>query len=260
MNAPRSQTIPVFLLVKAAYQVLWQQRDDGLRLGFIPTLVSFAALAYSQGTMFAVMQQMQAGTRDQISSGDSFTIIASALISLVALAVLVANWLRFMLLGPMGAIGLGLNLGRPHVGFVVACVILFFVASIALTVLSMPALLLDGVLQGIGIAVAFVVVLVGIARLLPFAVAQAIGQPVALQQAWNATRGNGVALASALILVLLPTWIVLIVVTNILYAVGFGAIAPLAMLFIAAVFQSAGVILQATVLATAYRHMVGIKV
>lgn len=260
MNAPRPQAIPVFLLVKSAFQVLWQQRDDALRLGFVPTLISFASLVYSQNTMMAVMQQVQAGMRDQISSGDSFTVIVSALISLLALAVLVANWLRFALLGPMAAIGLGLNIGRPHVGFVVTCIALFFVSIIALTVISMPLLLLGGVVKGIGFVVAFILVLVGIARLLPFAVGQAIGQPMSLQQAWTVTRGNGVALASVLILVLVPLWLVLVILSNIMFAIGFGQAAPLAMLFIASVFQSAGTILQAIVLAAAYRQLVGVRV
>ena len=259
MNAPRPQSIPVFLLVKSAFQVLWQQRDDALRLGLIPTLLCFATLIYSQSTMISVMEQVQAGGRDQISSGDSFTVIVSALISLLSLAVLVANWLRFALLGPMAAIGLGLNIGRPHVGFVVTCVALFFVSIIALTVISMPLLLLGGLVKGVGFAIAVIAVLVGIARLLPFAVGQAIGQPLSLQQSWNVTRGNGVALALALILVLLPLWIVLFIVTNIMFVIGFGQTAPLAMLFIGSVFQSAGTILQAVVLAAAYRQLVGIR-
>ena len=36
---PRRQTIPVILLVKTAFQLLWQQRDDALRLGLVPTLL-----------------------------------------------------------------------------------------------------------------------------------------------------------------------------------------------------------------------------
>ena len=260
MTAPRPQAIPVFLLVKSAFQVLWQQRDDALRLAFVPTLICFASLVYSQSTMLSVMEQIQAGTRDQISSGDSFTVMVSALISLLSLAVLVANWLRFTLLGPMAAIGLGLNIGRPHVGFVVSCVALFFVSLIALTVISMPLLFLGGMVKGITFAVAFIVIVVCMARLLPLAVGQAIGQPLSLQQSWNVTRGNGVALASALILVLLPLWILLFIVTNIMFAIGFGQAAPLAMMFIGSVFQSAGTILQAIVLAAAYRQLVGVRV
>lgn len=256
----RSQTIPVFLLVKSAYQSLWQQRDDALRLGFVPTLICFASLAYSQDAVARTMAQMQAGTRDQISSGDYLTIILSGLISLLAIGILAANWLRYALLGPMGAIGLGLNIGRPHIGFIVACAVLLFVSSIAFAVACMPMLFLPGVLRGIGVAVAFLAILVATVRLLPFAVGQAIGQPLSLQQSWAASRGNGVPLTSALILVCLPLWIAAILVSNILYAIGFSQIAPYAMLFIGAVFQSAACILQSIVLGAAFRQMVGVQV
>ncbi|WP_119303548.1 hypothetical protein [Dongia deserti] len=260
MPALRPQPIPVLLLVKSAFQVLWQQRDDGLRLGFVPTLICFAAVAYGQGAAHRAMQYMQAGTPERVSSGDLFTMILSVLIAMAALGVLVANWLRFTLLGPMAAIGLGLSIGRGHVGFVVTCIVLMFVASIAFAVICMPLLFLPPFLKGIGIAVAFIAVLVAMARLLPFAVAQAIGQPLTLQQSWNASRGNGVPLTSALILVWLPLWLLGGIVTNVLFAVGFGQIAPLAMVFIAAVFQSATSILQAIVLANAFRQMVGVQV
>ena len=83
---------------------------------------------------------------------------------------------------------------------------------------------------------------------------------VQLQQAWNASRGNGAMLASALILVWLPLWVAVVILSNILFAIGFSQIAPLAMLFIATVFQSAGCILQAIVLGAAFRQMVGVQV
>jgi hypothetical protein len=256
----RPQSMPVFLLVKAAFQSLWRQRDDALRLGVIPTMVCFAGLVYVQGALRRSVDFMQSGTPDLISSGDYLTLLLSLLISGVAAAVLVANWLRFMLLGPMGAIGLGLTIGRPHVAFVVTCFILMFVFSIAFMVICMPLLLLPELLKAIGIGVAFIVVMVSASRLLLFGVGQAIGQPMSLQQAWSASRANGVQLASALILVWLPLWIVAVIVSTLLDALGFRELAPHATLFIAAVFQSAGYILQAIVLASAFRQMVGVQV
>ena len=260
MPGSRPQPMPVFLLVKSAFQSLWQQRDDALRLGLIPTLVSFAALVYVQDPLRRSLNYIQSGGQDQISSGDSLTLLLSLLISAVAAAVLVANWLRFMLLGPMGAIGLGLNLGKPHVAFVVTCIVLMFVFGIAFSVLCMPLLLLPELLKAIGIGVAFIVVMVAAMRLLLFGVAQAIGQPLSLQQAWSASRANGVQLTSALILVWLPPWVAAVFISTLLDAVGFSGLAPHATLFIAAVFQSAGYILQAIVLASAFRQMVGVQV
>jgi hypothetical protein len=83
---------------------------------------------------------------------------------------------------------------------------------------------------------------------------------MSLQQAWAASRGNGVALATAIILVQVPMWIVSTVLVSILGAIGFAAAAPLAMLFLNAVLEIIDAILIAIVLATAFRQMVGIRV
>jgi hypothetical protein len=87
-----------------------------------------------------------------------------------------------------------------------------------------------------------------------------IAQPMSLQQAWRSSRGNGIPLTVALILVSVPIWIVTSILNQVLIAVGFAAAAPLAMVFIVAVFVILLSILLATVLATAFRQIVGIKV
>ena len=260
MASQRPQTIPVFLLVRTAYQLLWQQRDDALRLGFIPTLVCFGGLLYSEDLVLGMSEHMQSGMDEQALAGHAFPLIVTGLVSLLAIIVLLANWLRFTLLGPMGAVGLGLGIGRPHVAFAIATIVLGFVAGIALTVIYMPLLLLPEMLSSIGSIIAFMVVMVGLARLLPFAVGQAIAQPISLQESWSASRGNGVPLVTGLILAQMPLWIVYVVLSNILLAIGFATVAPLAMLFIASVFQSASAMLHAIVLATAFRQLVGIRV
>jgi hypothetical protein len=124
----------------------------------------------------------------------------------------------------------------------------------------MPLVLLPATLANIGSVIVFIVIMVALARLMPFPVGQAIGQPISLQQAWQASRGNGIALLTALILVQMPLWILYILLNDLLVAVGFAAVAPLAMLFIASVFQSAAAILHAIVLATVFRQLVGIRV
>jgi hypothetical protein len=260
MAPPRSQTIPVFLLVRTAYQLLWQQRDDALRLGLIPTLVCFGALVYGGDALDFAAMQLQSGMPDQ-ARGDMFIpLIVTILIVLVAAGLAVANWLRFTLLGPMAAVGIGLNVGRAHVGFIVSCVVLVFAASIMGSVISMPMVLLPGMLKAVGFVTIFLVIMVVVARLLLFAVAQAIGQPMSLQQAWGASRGNGVALATAIILVQMPMWIVSTVLGSILYAIGFASAAPLAMTFLKAILEIIDASLIAIVLASAFRQMVGIRV
>ena len=260
MPALRPQpSIPVLLLVKSAYQILWQQRDDALRLGFVPTLICFGALLYGRGPLTVVLQHWRAGMTSPPPDGVALPVFATLMIVLLAIALAIGNWLRFMLLGPMGAVGLGLAIGRPHVSFLISTVLLVFGASIAFAVLSMPALLLPGVMGHIGIIVVLIAVTVVTVRLSPFVIGQVIAQPMSLQEAWRASRGNGVPLTTALIVVQLPIWIAVSLLNQILYLVGFAAVAPLAMLFITSLFEIAISILQASILAAAFRQMVGIR-
>ncbi|HEV8391559.1 MAG TPA: hypothetical protein VGQ35_17035, partial [Dongiaceae bacterium] len=256
----RPQSIPVFLLIKTAFQILWLQRDDALRLGFIPTLICFGGLLYGAPAMKQAGALYQASITNPLPADIAFGILSTLLIVLVAMALAIANWLRFMLLGPMGAVGVGLAIGRPHARFLVWCVILGFAGSIAFSVLSMPMLLLPQLLAWIGlVAVAIVLFVLG-ARLTPFLIGQVIAQPMSLQQAWNASRGNGIALASALILADIPLWIGARLLVQVLSAIGFADLAPMAMIFIMAAFQIAAGFVQAGILAAAFRQIVGIRV
>ncbi len=92
-----------------------------------------------------------------------------------------------------------------------------------------------------GLVIVIIAVLVGIARLLPLRFRPG-GRPALVASAiLTVTRGNGVPLALALILVLLPLWIVLFIVSNIMFIIGFGQTAPLAIVCCSSssVFQSA---------------------
>lgn len=259
MASPRPQSIPVFLLVKTAFQILWQQRDDALRLGFIPTLICFGGFLYGGSSLKQAGVFFPPDMMNPLPPDVALGIFSTLLIILLATALVMANWLRFMLLGPMGAVGLGLSIGRPHISFLVWCIVLGFAGGIAFSVLSMPMLLLPGLLGWVGMVVVLIVVLVLAARLMPFLIGQVIAQPMSLQQAWSASRGNGVPLTSALMLVQVPLWIAASVLSQTLVAIGFAAVAPLAMLFITAVFQIVTAILQASILAAAFRQMVGIR-
>jgi hypothetical protein len=259
MAPPRPQSIPVFLLVKSAFQVLWQQRDDVLRLGFIPTLICFGGFLYGHEALIAVATQWQSGTVGAAPPGASLTMFVTMLIIFLGMVFAMGNWLRFMLLGPMGAVGLGFAIGRPHIMFLVACVVLEFAGSIALSVISMPLGALPNGVGLVGFLVAAILVIVALVRLSPFVVGQVIAQPMSLQEAWRSSRGNGFPLTIALILVQVPVWIVTSLLNRVLFAVGFAAAATLAMLFITSAFVTLIAILQATILAAAFRQLVGIR-
>jgi hypothetical protein len=274
MTAPRPQSIPVFVLVRTTFQLMWQQRDDVLRLGLIPVLLCFAGFLFGQDDLHTFVDAMNTiaagastGTADppanpyaMLPAGAVGGMIVMFLILLAAYGIITVNWLRFVLLGPMAAIGIGLNIGWSHWRYLVTFVGLVLLGSLVVAVASMPASLLPGIIGQIVVIAIFIGALLAGARLLPYLVSIAVGQPMRLQESWAIARGNAVSLVVALALTWVPFMIGAFVVNSILAIAGFTQAAPVATVFITALFQVVGWIGQAGVLATAYRHMVGIRV
>lgn len=257
---PRRQTIPVILLVKTAFQLLWQQRDDALRLGLVPTLLLFGGTLYASDAIITLYSIAQTGVLTELPPGVAGPFMVFGAASLVALCLLVVNWLRFLLLGPMGAVGIGLSVGAAHIRFVLAAILLMIGLFVALIILGLPLGFLPRGMAVIGNMVAFAVVAVLAARFLPFLIGRAIGQSMTLTQSWNATRGNGVPLAVSLIVVQIPFWVVITALEIVLNVTGFMMSAPTGTVFIFAMVQVAVWLCLAGVMATAYRHMVGVRV
>lgn len=257
---PRRQTIPVILLVKTALQLLWQQRDDALRLGLVPTLLLFGGFFYAGDALVLLLGAMDGGIPAELPPGVAGPIMILALIIVVAICLLTVNWLRFLLLGPMGAVGLGVTVGIAHVRFLFAAIAFMIAMFVATLVLSLPLAFLPGTLAIVGNLVVVAVVSVLAARLLPFLIGRAIGQSMTPVQSWNVSRGNGVALAVSLVLVQVPFIIGLSLLEWVLGVIGFTAMAPIGTMFILAVIQVAIWLCFAGVMATAYRHMVGVRV
>jgi hypothetical protein len=257
---PRRQSLPVLLLIKTAFQLLWQQRDDALRLGLVPTLLLFGGFLYGEQALQVFFTLVQGGALDQLPPEVVTRVIVLSAIVFVAICLLTVNWLRFLLLGPMGAIGIGLTLGRPHFGFLVALVGLGAAMMAALTAISVLLSLIPPVAAMLGNLAAFAAAMIGAVRFVPFLVGQAIGQPLTLAQSWAVSRGNAMAIAMSLVLAQLPFVIGLTLLQQILAVTGFSTLAPAGTLFIVSVVQVADWICQAGIMATAYRHLVGVRV
>ncbi|MGH6894065.1 MAG: hypothetical protein ACREEP_17605 [Dongiaceae bacterium] len=260
MLSPRPQSVPVFLLVRTAFQLLWQQKDDALRLGLAPVLICFGGFLYGQQDLQILAAHLNANMLDQLPDGVLVGVIAMSGILLLAYCLITVNWLRFVLLGPMASVGLGVNIGRSHGAFLLAVIGLILVIVIVLSVATMPASLLPGIIGQLASVAVFILVAVLSARFIPFLVAIAVGQPMGLRQSWMSSRGNGIPLTTALVLAYAPFLMAVMLVSTLLSMIGFAVAAPVATLFITALFQVSAWICQAGVLATAYRHMVGIRV
>lgn len=270
MGAPRPQAIPVFLLVRTTFQLMWQQKDDVLRLGLVPVLLCFAGFLYGQDDLEVFVETMNTLVASTgapppnpyaaLPEGTVGGMLVMSLILLVAYSIMTVNWLRFVLLGPMAAVGIGLSIGRPHWRYLVSFIGLVLLGSLVVAVGSMPASLLGGIIGQIVVIAILIGTLLAGARLIPYLVSIAVGQPMRLQESWSIARGNAVSLVVALVMAWIPFLIGSVVINGILAIVGFAQVAPAAMQFIYALFQVASWTGQAGVLATAYRHIVGIRV
>ncbi len=257
---PRRPSIPIILLLKTAFQILWQQRDDALRLGLIPTLMTFGGFIYAGSALDTFLTAMESGGMQGPTLSDAPRVMVLFAIVVVAICLITTNWLRFLLLGPMGAVGIGLGIGRSHVRFLASTVVLGIAMMIALTICGVVLSMLPRGVALLGNLVAFAATMLALTRFVPFLVGQAIGQHMTLAQSWNVSRGNVMAIALSLVLMQLPFIIGLTVLQQILNLIGFSAVAPAGTLFIVSVVQVAGWICQAGILAAAYRHMVGVRV
>jgi hypothetical protein len=259
MAEQRPQAIPILMLVRGAVQLLWQQRDDALRLGLLPTVICFAGLVYGLDDLRLVLSGAAAEMPAPRPEGLLSSIVVMTLCSLAAYGLAMVNWLRFVLLGPMSSVGLGINVGKPHLGYLGACVGIAIAAGIVLSIGTMPLRLLPGVIVQPASVVASVVVLALCIRFIPVLVAIAIGQPTTLRDSWNASRGNAVSILIALVLTYLPFMLVATIVDVVLSTIGFTDVAPIATLFIVAVIQVTAWLCHAGVFAIAFRHLVGVR-
>lgn len=255
MQSSKPQPIPSVPLAIGALRVLWQSKDDALRLGFIPGLVLFAAFVFGSESLARYLQLLSDNRLDEIDGALIAKVMTMLLISAAVAGLSVANWLRFLLLGPMSAVGMGLSLDRGHIGFFAATSALLLLLGMAMAVLSMPLALLPppfGVFAMLALTLATIAVF---ARLIFVAVSIVIGQAITPRQSWTATQGNGLRMALALILVEMP----MVLIALALESVGFADAAPYAMVFLTAILQICVLFAQAGVLAAGYRHLIGVE-
>jgi len=248
----------IIQLVATSLQSLWVCRDDALRLGVVPMVIYFAAMLYGRPAALAVMNALENGSVDVARSvgGD---LLLSGLIAIFSFALLAVNWLRFLLLGPQKASGLGLHLNRAHLQYVLGVIALGFAALLGLSLLSLPVQFLPPFLARIGLWVAALIVGLTVIRLSLALVAIAIGQPIGLRQVWEASRGQSFVLLIAFVLAQIPFMLVVMILGVIAGVTGLADAAPYSLLLLGCICQIAATMAQTGVLAAAYRRLIGVR-
>jgi hypothetical protein len=130
---------------------------------------------------------------------------------------------------------------------------------LCLSLLSLPIqLVLRGAAQ-IGVWAAALAISVVVIRFGLALVAVAIGQPVGLRHAWEASRGQGIVLLVAFLLAEIPFVLLVTVIGLIAGATGLAGAAPYTLLLIGCLIQIAATMAQCGVLAAAYRQLIGVR-
>ena len=248
----------IIQLVITSLQSLWVCRDDALRLGVVPMIIYFAAMLYGRPAALAVMSALEGGSVDLARSAGG-DLLLSGLVAICSFALLAVNWLRFLLLGPQKAAGLGLHLTRAHLQYLLGVIALGFAALLGLSLLSLPIQFLPPLLARIGLWVAALIVGLTAIRLSLALVAIAINQPIGLRQVWEASRGQGFVLLIAFLLAQIPFMLAVMVIGVIAGITGFANAAPYTLLLLGCICQIAAAMTQTGILATAYRRLIGVR-
>lgn len=245
-------------LVMSSLQSLWLCRDDALRLGAVPMIFYFAAMAYGRRAVYAVMSAMESGSTE-LAPAIGSDLLISGIVAILSLVLLAVNWLRFLLLGPQTAPGLGLRPGRAHVQFLLGAIALGFASIIGLALLSLPIQFLPPVFARFGLWLAALAVGLVAIRLSLALVAMAIGQPQSLRIVWEAGRGQSFALLIAFLLVEIPFMLAVMVLGLVAAVTGLATAAPFTLLLLGCLCQIAATMAQCGVLAAAYRRLIGVR-
>lgn len=233
---------------------------EALQIGLLPFVIVFVAGALLLGGSMFSMAQM--GGPDMM--GDDVAAMAGFgvrfflmwILAMFIILTVIVNWHRFVLLeeypsGWVPPFRMGLALG--YFGRIIMLVLL---AVVAMLPVMFVATMLDAATGGSGMMVGLLTILVGIflgiafyrvAAILP---AGAIGKPITLQEAWEATRGATGTIVT-LVLVLFAANLVVQLVVAVLMVV----FVPLGILAYMAATVFLGLV-SVSVLTTFYGHYI----
>lgn len=241
MNQPSSTDLQPWPLAMAAFRRVWAERDDLLRLAAVPVAATFAVYLWVQDSLGEAMLAIQPGQQPDPETMAALQgpILLYGLASLCILGVFSVNWMRCLVLGHDAVGGLGLAIGRRHVRLVLLAIGLQILATLLLSVALVVAVHIVP-----ANAVVFAVFVLGIiwyliaaARLAPAWVGIAIDAPMKLAEAWRRTRGFGIKLAVALVIVSFLLFVLQSALFWLSLGLGVTELAPLALNFISVVIQ-----------------------
>ena len=234
--------LPIQATVKEAYRLLWGSRDDLLRLGVAPVLVSF------------VLEWLA----HRLSPG--LIVLLLALATMLPLTLFAVNWHRLVLLGPaQAAAGLGVRWERRETRFLYRTLLLALGVAVVMVV---PTLLAMGLLQRspLGYPIMGAIAFVGLLLSLRFSLvypATAVDERYGFAQSWSDTSGCGFQLLAGVVLASVPIWLAFYALRLIAMGTGLAAAAPLSLLLLDHAGDYVAAAAYLTVLSLVFRRQTG---
>lgn len=260
MKRPSPQDLPPFPLAIAACRRVWTERDELLRLGAAPLLLTFLLNLWSWHLLAPLFDIIESGKAPDPETANTLLppLFLVGLLSWFLTSLFAVNWMRAMMLGSSAIGGLGLAISKRHVKFtflivavqmVLGLVFLLIMLIVALIVPSMPLLTLVAIILSGAYLTAML-------RLTPIWVGLAIDAPMTFAQAWRRTAHYGLRMTVAVILLACLMLLAQTILQFLFAVLGLIAAAPLATLFILLVIQFALAACVSTVLVIAYPRFV----
>lgn len=260
MKRPNQPHLQPFPLAIAACLRVWAERDELLRLGVVPLLLTFVLNLWSWHLLTPVLDIIESGKVPDPSVVNDMMgpLFLAGLLSWFLTSLFAVNWMRVMMLGDSAVGGLGLAIGRRHLKFAFLIIAVQLVLGFAVLLIM---LIVAFVMPATALLTLVAIILSGayltaMLRLTPMWVGLAIDAPMTLSQAWTRTAHYGFKMTVAVILLGCLMLVAQTVLQFIFGVLGLISAAPLATLFILLVVQFVLAACVSTVLVIAYPRFV----
>lgn len=260
MNTSRQQDLQPFPLAIAACRRVWAERDQLLRLGIVPLLLTFAMNVWMQYLYKDLLDVVARGEQPDPEMVNTLW-TPSVLIGLASwfIAIVFAiNWMRLLVLGDGAVRGLGLALSVRHLRLTALVLLVQMGLGIAVGLIWVILAMIAPIsallfVVGVGLIVIYAVIML---RLVPVWVGIAIDAPMSFRQSWDRTAGYGLRLLVAIILVTALILAMQALLTAISAMLGLLQAAPLAVLFLSLIIQFGMMACFCTIFVLAYPRFV----
>jgi hypothetical protein len=261
-----SAKLAVPAIVTETFRLTLDRRNDLLRVGLVFTIGFFALGAFMVNVMLPLMHDIADRDSGALAGEERYLpamFIAVLVAEFLLLAIFAVGWHRFVLLGPARAGGgLGIGFGPRELRFfgkmwlcLLGLIVMSFVfAQVELVLARVLSANPYGFLLVASVGYLLLAAFV-LARVAPAFAALSIDQPASFPAAWKATSGNGLQLLAIYLFIFVGWFLVTLAFGSLAGALGLGAVAPYALLFIGAVMTCVQTAMLVTVNALVYRRL-----